>query len=142
MNNNDKIYVKHFSGATVQHMQSYIQPSKGYDNDLVILHCGTNDLRENKPPETIANEIIDLAYDMKTEHNDIMISGIVPRRDSLQDKGKSVNEHLRLLCRERKINFIDNCNVDSRLHLNTSGLHLNFKGTYVLGGNLVNAIRI
>ena len=81
--NNDKVYVKHFSGATVTDMKSYVIPTKSFGNDLTILHCGTNDLhlRSIKKPNDIADEIIKLALDMKTEKNELMISGIVARRD-------------------------------------------------------------
>ena len=40
-----------------------------------------NDLRDQKAATEIAKEIVELAIDMKTEKNDIMISGIIPRRD-------------------------------------------------------------
>ena len=66
-------------------MFSYVQPSKEFNNDLVILHCGTNDLRSEKPPLEIANEIMDLALEVKTNLNEVMVSGIVPRRDKLND---------------------------------------------------------
>ena len=65
--NKDKVHVTHFSGAKIEHMKSYVFPSKNYDNDLVILHCGTNDLRDSKSAQDIANDIIELAIDMKTE---------------------------------------------------------------------------
>ena len=38
---NEKVYLKHFSGANIEHMKSYVIPSKGFDNDLVILHVDT-----------------------------------------------------------------------------------------------------
>ena len=123
-------------------MKSYVLPTKEYDNDIVILHCGTNDLRGNKEPKDIANEIGELALSIKTVSNDIMISGIVPRRDSLHEKGKKVNEQLKVICREKNMHFIDNTNISPYRDLNSSGLHLNFEGTYVLGGNLVDAIRL
>ena len=63
----EKVYVMHFSGATINHIKSYAIPSKVYENDLVIFHCGTNDLRTSKEPKAIADEIIDLALDLKTE---------------------------------------------------------------------------
>ena len=140
--NKDKIYVKHFSGATVDHMKSYVIPSKDYDNDLVILHCGTNDLKDGKSAKDIANDIIELGSDMKTEKNDVIISGIVPRRDKLNDKGMEVNKYLIALCNSCNFYFLDHSNVNKETHLNTSGLHLNYNGTYVLGGNIVNAIKV
>ena len=46
LNNKERVFVKHFSGATVDDMKNYIIPSKKYENDLVILHMGTNDLQK------------------------------------------------------------------------------------------------
>ena len=71
-----------------------------------------------------------------------MISGLVPRRDKFNDKGIEVNKYLLSLCAENDFNFIDNSNINIETHLNTSGLHLNFRGTYILGGNFVNAIKL
>ena len=81
-------YVKHFSGATVDHMKSYDTTSKSYENDLVILHVGTNDLREKKTAREIATNITELAIDLKTDKNESMISGIIPRNDKLDDNGE------------------------------------------------------
>ena len=58
---NEKIYIKSFSGATVEDMEYYIQPSLKYKNDLIILHTGKNSLRSSKRAEDIANEIVNLA---------------------------------------------------------------------------------
>ena len=41
-------------------------PPKRYDNDLVILHVGTNDLRHQKASKEIVKEIDELAIDTKT----------------------------------------------------------------------------
>ena len=139
--NREKVFVKGFSGATTKHMRSYVTPSKEYNNDLVILHCGTNDLRSNKQPKEIATEIIDVALDLKTVENEVMISVIVPRSDHLNNKGMEVNKYL-LLCKENHFNFIDNSNIDTKTQLNNSGLHLNYNGTYALGGNFVRAVCI
>ena len=140
--NNEKVFVKHFSGATVKDMKSYVIPTKSFENDLIILHCGTNDLRSIKKPSDIADEIINLALDLKTEKNDLMISGIVPRRDKFNGKGMEVNKYLISQCNVNNIHYIDNKNLNTTSDLNMSGLHLNKKGTYVLGGNLVNAIML
>ena len=91
---NEKLYVKYYSGATVTDMESYVIPKKSFENDLIILHCGTNDLRSIKKPNDIVDEIIKLVFDMKTEKKELMISGIVPRRDHFNSKGKEVNNCL------------------------------------------------
>ena len=89
--NKERVFVKHFAGATVEDMKNYVIPSKKYENDLVIFHVGTNDLRDLKAATEIAKEIVELAIDMKTEKNDIMISGIIPRRDNLNEKAMEVS---------------------------------------------------
>ena len=140
--NNEKVYVKHLPGATTRHMQSYVIPWKEFHNDLAILHCGTNDLRSNKSPLEIATGISIIALDLKNENNNVMIPGLVPRRDELKDKGIELNKYLLSLCAENDFTFIDNSNINIEIHLNISGFHLNFRGTDILGGNLVNAIKI
>ena len=142
LRNNEKVYVKHFSGATTSHMHNYVQPSKEFNNDLVILHCGTNDLRSDKQPLVIAEEIMELASEMKLSNNEVMVSGIVQRRDKLNEKGKEVNKLLQASCKSKNFYFIDNSNINPDYHLNGSGLHLNTRGTYTLGSNLVNAINL
>ena len=135
-----KVYIKSFPGASTKDMESYSIPTKSYGNDLIILHCGTNDLRTSKSPNEISRMILELANDMKTEDNDVMISGILPRNDELNSKGKSVNSNLKTLCKD-KYHFIDNSNIAFR-HLNSSKLHLNIDGDYMLGSNFVNAINL
>ena len=75
-------------------MKSFVVPAKRHDNDLIILHFGTNSLRGNKSEEEIATEIIDLAIEMKTTTNEVMISSIAPRNDNLNPKGINVNKIL------------------------------------------------
>ena len=48
-------------------MSHYIKPSLKYTPDVVILHCGTNDLRTEKSADIIASEIITLANEMKND---------------------------------------------------------------------------
>ena len=139
----NKVYVKSFSGATTEHMKSHAIPTKSFNNDLIILHCGTNDLRSSKSARDIAKEIHDLASDLKTETNDVIVSGIVPRNDKeyLDTKGRDVNMFLKSLCVETNFYFIDNSNVKFK-HLNSGKLHLNVEGNYILGTNFVKAINI
>ena len=52
----------------------------------------TNDLKnENKDPDEIAKEIIDLVYECKQENNTVMVSSITPRQDHLRNKAQDVN---------------------------------------------------
>ena len=130
LNNKERIFVKHFSGATVEDMKNYVIQSKKYENDL-----------GDQAATEIAREIVELAIDMKTEINDTIISGIIPRRDNLNEKAME-DKLLQNTCGSYNFYFIDNTNVNKKSDLNMGGLHLNYKGTYVLGGNLVKAIRL
>ena len=109
---------------------------------MYILHCGTNNLRDNKKPEEIAKEILNLALKIKTEENDVMISGIAPRTDNLDKKREEVNKKLKMFCEEANLEFISNSNLSNITHLNGSGLHLNFKGTLTIAKNFTNAIKL
>ena len=123
-------------------IHSYSNPSREHENDLVILHCGTNDLRGTKQAKQVADGIIELAKDLKTTNNEVMISSILPRRDNLNNKGKEVNNFLSVWCRQNKYHFIEHTNIDANKHMNYNGLHLNYQGTNILGCNLEAAIKI
>ena len=94
----DKIYIKSFSGATTDAMVDYVKPSLRYNPDLLILHTGVNNLRSKESPEVIAEDIVNLARDIKTNLNDIVVSGLVSRNDDLKYKGEQVNEYLIIIC--------------------------------------------
>ena len=86
----EKIYVKTFPGATTECMIDYAKPTMKHEPDFVILHRGINGLKSANSPEEISDEIIKLALIMKTDNNDIAISGILPRNDELNMKGQKV----------------------------------------------------
>ena len=90
-NTDERIFVKSFSGAMVDCMNSHVCPTIKRDPGKVILHCGTNDLRSKATPKDIAEEIVDLGNSMKTNVNKVMISGLVPRGDLLHNKAMEVN---------------------------------------------------
>ena len=129
------IYVKSFSGATVDDMVSYVLPTKKHDPDIVVLYCRTNDLKESKEPKRIAENIINLALSMISEKTNAVISSLTARKDNLDTKRVAVNVHLKRNCSERNMAYIENENIDGRTHLNKSGLHLNMLGIDLLSYN-------
>ena len=142
MPNKEKIYVKSFAGATIEDMGDYVKPAMKYDPDLFVLHCGTNSLQGDKPPATIAENIIKLARNMKKENNDVIISGLVPRNDKLKVKCLQVNDYLKIKSAQVEIGFMDNSNLNKYSYFNPKGIHLNFKGSEALSRNFINAIKI
>lgn len=141
LGNGDKIFVKSFPDANIEDMGSYAQPSLKCESDLYVLHVEANELRTNKHPEDIARDIICLASNMKTDNNEIVISGLAPRGDNLQEKGIEVNDYLHNLCHSFSIEFIDNKNICSNKHVSDDGLHLNYKGTMQLASNILRIIK-
>jgi len=98
------LYVKAFSGATVNDMKHYCKPTMASKPDTVILHIGTNDLRNKNQLEVIlAQEIVSQAASIQKEKIDVTISGLVGRNDAHEDKRRRVNLILADLCREEEI---------------------------------------
>ena len=122
-----------FTGAKVSCMVEHVKPTIRDDKpNHVILHTGTNDLRSDKTASQIARYITELAMSLKDNDNSVIVSGIVPRNDNLNNKATEVNSRLLLMCKKRKISFIAHSeNIDSSKHLNESNLYLNHNGIKV-----------
>ena len=116
-----KFYIKSFSGATIADMTDYSKPTQKYNPDLIFLHSCTNDLKLPKDPEEISNEIIKLALNMKTDTNDVTVSGITIRDDEFNEKGQKVKGILKIECKKYALGFVDNSNITKK-HLNGSFL--------------------
>ena len=137
----NKIFIKSFSGATTECLNRYVKPSLRYQPDLIIIHGGSNDLRSEKTSRQIAEEISKLAGSVKSDENDVIISGIVRRNDDLHTKGLQVNDFVKLFCSDNNIGFLDNSCIESK-HLTSSGLHLNYSGTVALANNFIKEIKL
>ena len=120
-------------------MVHYAKTSLEYDPNIIILHCRKNDLRAEKEPDEIANDIVRLGKSMMNEGNDVMISSLIKRSDRYGEKADLVNKKLKNICNQNSIDYIDNSNLQDS-HLSRDGFHLNFKGTLALCDNFVNAI--
>ena len=104
-------------GATTQDMNDYIKPTIARKPGMIILHTGTNDLKSNQNPSDIANEIINLAKNIKISGTEVSISSLMPRRDPLSEKGKKVNKELQEKCTAENFAFIVHKNINSKLDL-------------------------
>ena len=109
---NKKVVTKQFSVATTDDMKSYIQPTISNDQECIVLHCGTNDLRKNSSAVETGQKILELAVSRKPDSNNIIISGIVPRLDKLNAKAAQVNSFLKNECGKRNICFTNNSNIN------------------------------
>ena len=112
------------------------------ENTALIAHCGTNDLAvENE--DTAATKLRMLITDLKPKAKSLAISAVSLRNDSAAVTAHRINRFNRLtesICEQTNVCFIDNKNVMGH-HLNRSNLHLNSRGSKVLGSNLCRYLR-
>ena len=123
-NKNNKVVTKEFSGTTTDDMKSFQQPTISNDSKCIVLNCSTNDLKQSTSVVEIGEKILELAAFCKLNRNNILISGIVPRRDKLKGKATQVNKFLKNECSKRNICFINSSNINPRYHCDQSGIHL------------------
>ena len=130
------VKIRPHPGATNIDMCDYIKLELRHQPDVIILHCGTND---------IPNEINTLKKLKKllkeTEGYDthkkpqVVISGLIKRYDQdFNEDIKSINEKIQSLCTSKGLSFIDNSNIDKSC-LNRRKLHLNRRGSSFLANN-------
>ena len=125
-----------FSTSKAIYIYDSIKPTqRDFKPEMFVLHVGTNDLPLNKSPKEISEDILTLAESMKTENNKNIVSSIVCCVDSFREKVEEVNAHLDEIFAEKDIAIITHSNINSKRHLNKSGLHLNDVGISVLVRN-------
>ena len=117
--------VRSFGGTKTE---DYIQPTVNLSPKQIILHCGTSNIPSSEDSETIANNIINLAKNIKTDTAKVAILGIIPRADTFNLSTKQVNETLKKICKEEIIPFILHHGINTSFHLVSRGLHLYDKG--------------
>ena len=131
-------HIKFFSGARVEHMKSYMQPTIDMKPAGLIIMCGTNNLKTDTS-EQIAEGIIDLAVNASHNIEYVAVSSIVMRTDSsyLDNKRRQVNALLETNLKQLGVPFIKHDNINES-HLDRWGLHPNFSGRHILASNYIN----
>ena len=134
-----KTVVKAFPGASVEDMFDYIKPTIKDHPEEIILHVGTNDLK-NSDSRKVAERIVDLGNFIEGESSNskVTISNLLPRTDdhALNSKAKQVNSFLRTFANQNDWKIISHPNITGE-HLNSSGLHLNLFGTKAFASDFV-----
>ena len=107
------VAVKSIAGATIKNMRRHIKGClEDNSPDSVVLHVGTNNIKNKESIEDIANNIMDDAIFIRIEKTNVFVSDATVRNDRLNDKGKNVNSLLKCRCDEEKICFVDNTNIN------------------------------
>ena len=110
-------------------MKSYLLSTKSLNSENMVLHFVKNNVKKENKANEIRNDIIEVALLCKSDNNNVLISGIIPRSDKLSPKATEVNRHLKNECRKRNICVISNLNINPKYDCNKSGIHLNWKET-------------
>ena len=128
--------VKSIPGATTEGMIHHVKGCMvDFVSDIVLLHCGTNDLKKDFTPQKIAQNILKLAEEIfDGGKRDVLVSGIINRGDDYNAKVQKVNEFLSEIRTRKNVKYIDNGNIGLGM-LNRSKLHLNRFGTIQLVKN-------
>ena len=103
--------MKAYPGADVSDMRHYSMPTAKRNPNTIFIHCGTNSLQTHDTPESLAQEIIDLATSLKSDDNEVIISSIICRSDGQCEKVQPVNKVLYARCLELPFGFMDNDNI-------------------------------
>ena len=131
-------------GATTIDIYDYIKPELRQKPDVVIVHCGTNDIRNNtntvKKFKRLVKEIEENNHENIPQ---VVIFNIIKRNDQdCNEEIQSVNDKLQRFCTSKGLSFNDNNNIDKSC-LNKDKLHLNRRGSSFLANNFkrfVNAL--
>ena len=130
--------VKSIPGATTEGMSHHVKGCMvDFAPDIVLLHCGTNDLKKDLTPQKITQNILKLSEEVSGGgKRDVLVSGIINIGDDYNAKVQKVNQFLSEIRTRKNVKYIDNgfFNIDLDM-LNQSKLHLNRFGTIQLVKN-------
>ena len=129
---NDKVVVKLFGGSTTEDRRSYIKLPSKCDPNHFIIHADTNGLRSSKDPGTVGKNVIDIAKNIKSGKNEVLISSIVSGRCNLNGKDHQVNKWVKFF-----FIYVGPGNIKPRQYCNYGGIHLNTGGNKIMADNFI-----
>ena len=137
MSKRHQVHSHTFHGATIEDMQDFVKPLLRRKPDRVILHVGTNNVK-NDSSKRIKTKIAELVDNIRQEQPTVKIalSAIVHRADekSLNESIDRVNHAMDSFCKQSGMDFICHDNISEDC-LSSGGLHLNRKGVFNFATN-------
>lgn len=139
--------VKVFRGISCAQICNKIDSMKAKKNEhlkQIVLNVGTNDIKSCRTPDYLMGEMYEVVRKVKSvfPSSTILVNSITNRRDVSPLLMKQINSNLRWICHSLKAVFIDLSKTIDSTCLSNDGLHLNRKGSYVLGKNISQVLRI
>ena len=142
---NNKRRVSTFPGCSTKDMRDHIKPIIRKKPNQLIIHVGTNSLRDSESPAACSEEIIDLISWAKSAApgTEVVLSSLTARSDDdqLATQVEEVNSNPKKFCGQHKGKMIVHSNMTAEHHLNCSGLHLNKVGTSRLARNFLDFLK-
>lgn len=133
--------MRSFPGATTADMKNYLHPSLEGKTKAIVLHVGTNDLKNSTSARNVAENIVDLGNMIATNspHTKLTISAITQRfhEDSFKKKITGCNKGLRKFCNPNGWSFVEHPNIDETC---LKQLHLSKNSNAILASNFVTNI--
>lgn len=130
-----------FPGIRVDELKRKVE-SMEVSADIIVVHAGTNNVREGVWADEVMGEMMDLVDVLKRNNTKakIIVSGVIKKRGVDMRTINSVNDELSWLCERRECLMVDgNCWIEES-DIARDGVHLNRRGAYKLGGLLCRAI--
>ena len=108
------VKIRSHLGATSIDMWDYIKPKLRHQPDVIILHCGTNDIsNEINTLKKLKNLLKQIEGCDTHKKPQVVISSLIKRYDQdFNEDMKSINENIQSLCTSKDLSFIDNSNID------------------------------
>ena len=135
-----RVTIRSFPGASSSDMKHYLQPSLQLKPSEIILHGGTNDLRDSSS-RAVAEKLVDLGnlISSSSPSTKVTISALTQRIDdkSLGKKVTECNKIIKSFCNQNGWVLVQHPNIDLSC-VNSQKLHLNRKGIAILASNFVN----
>ena len=132
-------------GCTTKDIRDHIKPIIRKKPDQLIIHVGTNSVRDSESPTPCSEEIIHLISWTKSAApgTEVVLSTLTAHSDDdkLATKVEEVNSNLKKFCRQNNWKMIVHSNITAEHHLNGSGLHLNKLGTFRLARNFLDFLK-
>jgi hypothetical protein len=114
---NKKIHVETYRGSSTEAMAHHIRPYLVKQPDQIVLHVGTNDIRD-KQPEEIVDGIMKIQKISKKEcpKTTVIVSELLHRNDKIEytQKVKKVNIMLAKTCKQHNCDYIEHKNIEDK----------------------------
>ena len=121
-----------------------INPGEVGDPEIIVLHVGTNNVIGSQNADEVMAEVYELIRCTKKKFPKakVVVNSIIIRRDVNFSYLRQINENLRWACDALKAVFVDLNRFIDESCLGKDGLHLNRKGSFILGNIIKNVSNI